>query len=417
MFPLQLRSAEELPLGARPLAFGCRGGDVRALQLALQAAGYRLEADGLYGYVTEAAVRRFQIRLGLAPDGVAGPGTLARLAAFREGRGYVFHRARPGETAAGIAGLLGVGEEALRRWNGLRRGATIPPGRLLAVPRRVILLLPGEKPPACLAYTSAMGPRLDLLRPEWPAEGAGDLPVLAAGEAAWREFLDHSSGRREAADSLRLLAQSHGVRVVAVEIPPRLWRRRRRLLPALADLRDEGGPALCPLVYRPEPGEPWPDLPALARLSARLLFDPGPSAFDLGSLARLLRRVRAAVPPDHLLVVLRGGGLLSSAEGPEEILSTRAARAEAIAARARWVWDEAAGAFRAVPGREEGPGWRLSLVEERGLRLRVRLADRLGLAGVVLGGLHWLVPPRRGEAPWPGEFSVADNFLPAPHID
>ena len=61
--------------GALPvLRRGARGEGVRALQRAL-----RVAADGAFGPVTEAALRRFQRARGLSVDGVAGPRTWAAL--------------------------------------------------------------------------------------------------------------------------------------------------------------------------------------------------------------------------------------------------------------------------------------------------------------------------------------------------
>ena len=55
-------------------------GPVRALQRRLARAGFRPgPVDGLYGPLTEQAVRRFQSAHGLSVDGVAGPQTLTRL--------------------------------------------------------------------------------------------------------------------------------------------------------------------------------------------------------------------------------------------------------------------------------------------------------------------------------------------------
>jgi chitosanase len=56
-----------------------KGGDVRAVQEALQAAHLPVNVDGVYGPATEAAVRRFQTLRGLRPDGIAGPATRAAL--------------------------------------------------------------------------------------------------------------------------------------------------------------------------------------------------------------------------------------------------------------------------------------------------------------------------------------------------
>lgn len=58
---------------------GSRGAGVKAVQKALAGAGYRVIADGIFGEVTEEAVKRFQKSKGLCPDGIVGPATLAYL--------------------------------------------------------------------------------------------------------------------------------------------------------------------------------------------------------------------------------------------------------------------------------------------------------------------------------------------------
>ena len=56
----------------RVLRRGCRGTDVRTLQRAL-----KLYEDGIFGRLTEEAVKEFQAKHGLEPDGVVGPKTWA----------------------------------------------------------------------------------------------------------------------------------------------------------------------------------------------------------------------------------------------------------------------------------------------------------------------------------------------------
>lgn len=63
---------------------GARGALVRRLQEALAAHGVAIEADGVFGPKTDAAVRKFQSNEGLTVDGIAGPKTWARLVVFED---------------------------------------------------------------------------------------------------------------------------------------------------------------------------------------------------------------------------------------------------------------------------------------------------------------------------------------------
>ncbi|MCE1113725.1 MULTISPECIES: N-acetylmuramidase domain-containing protein [Pseudomonas] len=61
------------------LKYGDRSQVVRNLQRDLNTQGSKLFLDGVYGDATEAAVRAYQLKVGLVSDGVAGPKTLASL--------------------------------------------------------------------------------------------------------------------------------------------------------------------------------------------------------------------------------------------------------------------------------------------------------------------------------------------------
>ena len=79
--------AEAAPLDAEAvspadcplLRRGDRGSAVTELQQRLQAIGYDLEADGIFGPVTRRCVKAFQRCSGLTPDGIVGPMTWAAL--------------------------------------------------------------------------------------------------------------------------------------------------------------------------------------------------------------------------------------------------------------------------------------------------------------------------------------------------
>jgi lysozyme len=81
--PADVASTPAKVAGTRSLKFATprmQGEDVRQLQLALQKIGFTLEADGVFGAATDAAVRQFQTQKGLRVDGIAGATTLTALA-------------------------------------------------------------------------------------------------------------------------------------------------------------------------------------------------------------------------------------------------------------------------------------------------------------------------------------------------
>ena len=64
------------------LRSGSRGSAVKQLQERLILLGYLNDrADGIFGRLTDAAVRQYQRRNGLAVDGIAGKNTLSRVSA------------------------------------------------------------------------------------------------------------------------------------------------------------------------------------------------------------------------------------------------------------------------------------------------------------------------------------------------
>jgi peptidoglycan hydrolase-like protein with peptidoglycan-binding domain len=69
--PTAISSGSGLPT----LRFGSRGDSVKALQRLLVSNGYFVKIDGVYGALTEAAVKAFQSGRGLRADGVVGSRT------------------------------------------------------------------------------------------------------------------------------------------------------------------------------------------------------------------------------------------------------------------------------------------------------------------------------------------------------
>jgi len=66
--------------GSRILYQGLRGEDVKELQSRLESLGYNVgPIDGIFGPLTERAVRKFQKDNGLVVDGIVGQETFAAL--------------------------------------------------------------------------------------------------------------------------------------------------------------------------------------------------------------------------------------------------------------------------------------------------------------------------------------------------
>ncbi len=63
----------------KQVSYGSQGGDVTELQKLLNKNGYNLDADGIYGGKTQAAVKDYQKKSGLIVDGIAGKNTWSSL--------------------------------------------------------------------------------------------------------------------------------------------------------------------------------------------------------------------------------------------------------------------------------------------------------------------------------------------------
>jgi transglycosylase-like protein with SLT domain/putative peptidoglycan binding protein/LysM domain-containing protein len=119
-------------LGQRELATGATGWDVAVLEFRLRRYGLSTRAiDGHFTPATTSALRRFQRRRGLVPDGIAGVLTYRALAH----RGpFLVHVVRPGESFFSIASLYHVSPWQLAHENGIALTHVIVPGERLVLP-------------------------------------------------------------------------------------------------------------------------------------------------------------------------------------------------------------------------------------------------------------------------------------------
>jgi LysM repeat protein len=131
--------------GTRVIRRGMRGYDVGVLQFLLRRHGLRIHRlDGRFGRETRTALRRFQRRAGLTPDGVVGPRTARRLCsqpvcAWRVARRATrpatrTHRISRGETLSSISRRYGVSVHAIARANRLDPRRFIIAGDRIRIP-------------------------------------------------------------------------------------------------------------------------------------------------------------------------------------------------------------------------------------------------------------------------------------------
>ena len=117
----------------RILREGSRGPAVQLLQLALNRAEMgALALDGRFGPATGAALRAFQTRMGLRPDGVAG--ALTHRALMPWYTGYLSHRVQRGESFWSISRLYGAELDAVLAANPAIAPENLPLGAELTVP-------------------------------------------------------------------------------------------------------------------------------------------------------------------------------------------------------------------------------------------------------------------------------------------
>ena len=127
-------------LGQRELMVGAVGWDVAVLEFRLRRYGLPTAAvDGRFTRGTASALRRYQSRRGLDPDGIAGPHTYRALASRPR---IIEHVVEPGESFFSIAARYHVSPWRLARRNRIPLTNVIVPGQRLVLPRGAQLSSP-----------------------------------------------------------------------------------------------------------------------------------------------------------------------------------------------------------------------------------------------------------------------------------
>lgn len=159
------------------------------LQLALNRAGHgELDTDGIFGPLTEAALRCFQREAGIAADGVAGRETHRAILPWYTG--YRIHRIRAGDTFYSIAQRYGSSVEALRLANPDAQELNLRPGQSLVVPLGFSVV------PTTIPWFSALvGYCVRGLQARYPFLSAGEVGKSVMGRPLWRLSLGRGDNR------------------------------------------------------------------------------------------------------------------------------------------------------------------------------------------------------------------------------
>ena len=170
----------------RLLRMGSIGPGVQLLQLALNRAGYgELQTDGIFGPLTEQAVRRFQAAQNILTDGIAGRDTHRRLLPWYTGS--LLYRVQKGDTFSALAERYGTTLEAITLANSDKNPENLQIGETITVP------LPFPVVPTDIDYSAALVSFcVRGLQMRYPFIGTGDIGQSVMGKPIW--YLKLGSG-------------------------------------------------------------------------------------------------------------------------------------------------------------------------------------------------------------------------------
>ena len=170
----------------RLLRIGSIGPGVQLLQLALNRAGFGvLQTDGIFGPLTERAVRKFQAAQEILVDGIAGRDTHRRLLPWYTGS--LLHRIRKTDTFSALAERYGTTVEAIALANPGAKPENLQIGETITVP------LPFPVVPTDIDYSAALVSFcVRGLQMRYPFIGTGDIGQSVMGKPIW--YLKLGSG-------------------------------------------------------------------------------------------------------------------------------------------------------------------------------------------------------------------------------
>ncbi len=168
---------------------GSRGPHVQLLQLALNRSGFgNLAKDGIFGINTENALRSFQAKAGLIPDGICGKLTHQALMPWYTG--YVTVKILPGDSFYGLSRRFGTSLKAV-----LTANPDIEPEHL-EIGSSVIIPLPFEVVPTDIDYCSELIKFCVAgLKARYPFIKTGRIGKSTMGKPLWSIIIGNGENR------------------------------------------------------------------------------------------------------------------------------------------------------------------------------------------------------------------------------
>lgn len=418
----------EVPLGARAIGYGSQGRAVRELQEELTRAGFFSEpTDGLYGPLTEEAVRHSQKAFGLRPDGIAGSRFLAALRDPSRITGRRIYTVKNRDNLQAISERFGVTSGA---WVGIsgrgnpRKG--IYPGMQLLLYEKALLVW--DQP-----YNEGYGCNITgRIRSDWRLGKDTQLNwcgedriqpeawhLIAAEPAVWEELLGTVKAWPVLAE---VLARFRGLQfgLDLRELPVRRFHQATRFIKFLtAHLGQKTIPFVLLSLGQSNKhltaGWFWESLAAFGHISERILIEPLPDLSTverfISSSATLLRElqflVRFGLNEKTLLICTADGWDWEADSGTGRPVHFKKGRA-LQAMNPRSAGYDGDSMLRIVHYITDRKGHCLIYRDITGWSELLRLVNRRMLAGVVVQNFNHL-----GKI---GPQLIADSFAVLPRI-